>query len=162
MFRIGIGYDLHRLEAGRRLILGGAEIPFEKGFVAHSDGDALCHAITDALLGALALGDIGTHFPDTDPAYKNADSMDLLREVLGKVHTAGYRIGNVDAVIVAQRPKLGPYIQQMRGQIAAALGTGIENVSVKAKTNEEVGPEGCGEAISTQAVVLLLRRDDAC
>lgn len=152
---IGIGYDLHRLEEGRPLILGGVTIPHEKGLLGHSDGDALCHAITDALLGALALGDIGSHFPDTDSTYKDADSLDLLLQVHQLVQREGYRIVNVDSVVIAQRPRLRVYIDSMRLRIAEALGMPIERVSVKAKTNESVGPEGREEAISTQAIVLL-------
>ena len=153
--RVGIGYDLHRLEPGRPLILGGVEVPFEKGLAGHSDGDALAHAITDALLGAAALGNIGQHFPDTDPAYKNADSMELLRHVAEMVISHGYTIGNLDANIVAQAPKLNPHLDAMRARLSEVLGIEIERISVKAKTNESVGPEGRGEAMSTQAIVLL-------
>lgn len=153
--RIGIGYDLHRLEAGRELILGGVRIPHETGLVGHSDGDALLHAITDALLGALALGDIGSHFPDTDAAYKDADSADLLIAVRRLVQSSGYRIVNVDSVVIAERPRLRGYIDTMRRRIAECLEAPFDAVSVKAKTNETVGPEGRGEAISTQAIVLL-------
>jgi 2-C-methyl-D-erythritol 2,4-cyclodiphosphate synthase len=153
--RIGLGYDLHRLEEGRPLILGGETIPFEKGLVGHSDGDALAHAITDALLGAAALGNIGQHFPDTDPAYKGADSMRLLEAAHGLVREAGYAIVNIDSNIVAQRPKLNPHLDAIRARVAACLGLDVGAVSVKAKTNESVGPEGRGEAIRTEAVVLL-------
>ncbi len=154
--RIGIGYDLHRLEAGRALILGGVQIPFEKGLMGHSDADALAHAIIDALLGAAALGNIGMLFPDTDPQYKNADSMKLLAAAAALLAQAGWRIGNIDANIVAQRPKLNPHIPAMRENLAACLGMPMGCVSVKAKTNEHVGPEGREEAISAQAVALLL------
>lgn len=153
--RVGIGYDLHRLEAGRPLILGGVEIPFDKGLAGHSDGDALAHAITDALLGAAALGNIGQHFPDTDPAYKNADSMALLSKASDLVRERGYTIGNLDANIIAQQPKLNPHLDAMRARLCEVLGIDIGRISVKAKTNELVGPEGRGEAMSTQAVVLL-------
>lgn len=158
MIRIGIGYDVHRLEAGRPLILGGVRIPFEKGAIGHSDADVLAHAITDALLGAAALGDIGQHFPDTDPQYKDADSLTLLREAKDKVHEAGYDVTNVDANIVAQEPKLSPHIHAMRERLAACLDLDPQRVSVKARTNEQVGPEGRGEAISAQAVVLVAER----
>ncbi|MBI2432419.1 MAG: 2-C-methyl-D-erythritol 2,4-cyclodiphosphate synthase [Candidatus Hydrogenedentes bacterium] len=152
---IGLGYDLHQLAEGRPLILGGVSIPHEKGLLGHSDGDALCHAVIDALLGALALGDIGSHFPDTDPAYKNANSLDLLLAVMRLVKGAGHKVVNVDSVVIAQRPRLRPYIDTMRRRLAECLEIPIERVSVKAKTNENVGPEGREEAISTQAVVLL-------
>ncbi|MBI2423232.1 MAG: 2-C-methyl-D-erythritol 2,4-cyclodiphosphate synthase [Candidatus Hydrogenedentes bacterium] len=157
MYRIGQGYDLHRLEAGRPLILGGITIPHEKGCVAHSDGDALAHAITDALLGALCLGDIGALFPDTDPNYAGANSLDLLREAHALVTARGYAIVNLDTTIVAQRPKLRPYVDSIRQALAATLSLSVEQISVKAKTKEHVGPEGREEAISTQAIVLLLR-----
>ncbi len=155
--RVGIGYDLHRLEPGRPLILGGVEVPFDKGLAGHSDGDALAHAITDALLGAAALGNIGQHFPDTDPAYKNADSMELLRKASELVRDRGYTIGNLDANIIAQQPKLNPHLDAMRTRLSEVLGIEIGRISVKAKTNELVGPEGRGEAMSTQAIVLLER-----
>ncbi len=155
MIRVGIGYDLHRLEPGRPLILGGIEVPFDKGLAGHSDGDALAHAITDALLGAAALGNIGQHFPDTDPAYKDADSIELLQRAVGLVRDQGYRVGNIDANIIAQQPKLNPHLDAMRERLADAMGITIDRISVKAKTNELVGPEGRGEAMSTQAVVLI-------
>lgn len=153
--RIGIGYDLHQLTGGRPLILGGITIPHEKGLSGHSDADALAHAITDALLGAAALGNIGQHFPDTDPTYKDADSMQLLAKVAALVAKEGYRIANIDANIIAQQPKMNPHIEAMRKSLADCLGLQVSAVSVKAKTNEHVGPEGRGEAISTQAVVLI-------
>lgn len=153
--RIGLGYDIHRLEAGRPLILGGVQIPHEKGMVGHSDADALCHAIADALLGALALGDIGTHFPDTDPAYKNADSTVLLEKVAALVREKGYAIVNLDTNIIAQRPKLLPHIPAIRARLAEILQLDLGQISVKAKTNESVGPVGREEAISTQAIVQL-------
>jgi len=155
MMRIGLGYDLHRLVPDRPLILGGVQIPFEKGLAGHSDADALAHAVTDALLGAAALGNIGMHFPDTDPRFKDADSLALLREVAAMVRGAGYAIANIDANVVAQRPKLNPHIQAIRERLAEALDLPVDRVSVKAKTNERVGPEGREEAISAQAVALL-------
>ncbi len=153
--RIGTGYDLHRLETGRPLILGGVSVPFEKGLAGHSDADVLTHAIIDALLGAAALGNIGALFPDTDPRYKGVDSFDLLRDAAGRIAEAGWVIGNIDSTIVAQRPKLNPHIDAIRRNLAECLGLAVEQVSVKAKTNEHVGPEGRGEAISAQAVALL-------
>ncbi len=153
--RIGQGYDLHRLEAGVPLILGGVTIPFEKGLAGHSDGDALAHAVTDALFGAIALGNIGTHFPDTEDEYQGADSIKLLEQAAAQVRDADFRIVNVDATIVAEAPKLNPYVDAMRQNLAWAMGIDLDLVSVKPKTNEGVGPEGRGEAISTQAIVLL-------
>ncbi len=153
--RVGIGYDIHRLVEGRKLILGGVEIPFAKGLLGHSDGDALLHAIADALLGAAALGDIGKHFPDTDPKFKNADSKKLLAETLDLVEAKGYEITNVDANIIAQKPKMAPYIENMRGAIAEILKTTAENISVKARSNEEQDSIGKGDSIATQAVVML-------
>jgi len=157
MNRIGIGYDIHRLEEGRPFILGGVAIPHTKGFVAHSDGDALCHAITDAMLGALALGDIGSHFPDTDPRYKGADSVGLMCEIAALVRKQGWEIVNIDTNIIAQAPKLRPHIDTIRGRLAEALSLPMDVVSVKARTNEHVGPEGRQEAVSTQAIVLLTK-----
>jgi len=157
--RIGQGYDLHRLEEGRPLILGGVTIPHGTGLAGHSDADALAHAITDALLGAAALGDIGTHFPDTDPSHEGADSLVLLRAALQLVQRAGYRVINIDSTIVAQSPKLGPHIPAIRARLAETLEMPLDDISVKAKTNERVGPEGREEAISTQAVVLLQAMD---
>lgn len=155
MMRIGQGYDLHRLEAGRPLVLGGVAIEFEKGLAGHSDADVLCHAITDALLGAAGLGDIGQMFPETDPAYFGADSTELLRSVYERVEQAGFRLVNIDSTVVAQRPRLAPYVPSMRLCLAECLGLDPLRVSIKAKTNELVGPEGRGEAISAQAVALL-------
>lgn len=155
MMRIGLGYDLHRLAPERRLTLGGVVIPHERGLLGHSDADVLAHAIIDALLGALAEGDIGTHFPDTDPEFKDADSLALLRRVLGLVSARGYEVVNLDTVVVAERPKLRPHIDAIRARLAEAMHLPIESVSVKAKTNEQVGPEGREEAISAQAIVLL-------
>jgi 2-C-methyl-D-erythritol 2,4-cyclodiphosphate synthase len=155
VIRAGLGYDLHRLVEGRPLILGGVTVPFEKGLDGHSDADVLAHAITDALLGAAALGNIGQHFSDTDPRYKGADSIQLLRLAAAMLRDAGYRIVNIDANIVAQRPKLNPYLDEMRARLAECLAIPVGCISVKAKTNELVGPEGRGEAISTQAIVLI-------
>jgi 2-C-methyl-D-erythritol 2,4-cyclodiphosphate synthase len=153
--RIGHGYDVHKLVAGRKLILGGAEVPYAKGLLGHSDADVLLHAISDAILGAIGEGDIGRHFPDTDPAFKGADSTKLLRHVMALAETKGYRIGNVDATVVAQRPKLASYIPQMRINIARALDTVEDRVNVKATTTEELGFAGRGEGIAAYAVVLL-------
>ena len=155
--RIGNGYDLHRLVAGRPLILGGVRIPFEKGLEAHSDGDAICHAVTDAVLGASGAGDIGRHFPDSDPAWKNADSIDLLRRAVAIAHDAGYAIVNVDVIVIAEKPKLAPHVDSIRGNLAAALGCDASQVSVKGKTNEGVDSMGAGESIAAHAVALLAR-----
>ena len=157
-FRIGEGWDTHALVTGRPLILGGVSIPHSHGLLGHSDADALLHAITDALFGAAALGDIGRHFPDTDPAFKGADSVLLLRECAARVRAAGYEIGNVDATIVAQAPKMAPHIPAMRECIAAALGLAASAVNVKAKTAEKMGPVGEGRAMETRAVCLLVRQ----
>lgn len=155
--RIGHGYDLHALAPGRRLVLGGVEIQHSHGPIAHSDGDVLLHALADALLGAAALGDIGQHFPDTDPAYAGADSRVLLRRVASLVREAGYGVVNIDATVLAQRPRLAPHRDAMRANIAADLGLDIGAVSVKATTTEGLGPVGRGEAISAHAVCLLAR-----
>lgn len=154
-FRIGHGYDVHRLVEDRKLILGGVEIPYEKGLLGHSDADVLLHAVSDALLGALALGDIGKHFPDTDPAYAGADSLKLLKLVVEKVKAQGYAVGNIDATILCQWPKLAPYIGQMREKIATACGVAPEQVSVKATTEEKLGFTGEGLGISAHCVCLL-------
>ena len=153
--RIGQGYDLHRLEAGRPLILGGVCIPHEKGLAGHSDADVLSHAITDALLGAACLGNIGQLFPDTDPQYRGADSLELLRDAYRRVIDAGWIVVNIDSTIIAQQPKLNPHLDVIRARLATALGIPVGGISVKAKTNEHVGPEGREEAISVHAVVLL-------
>ncbi|MBR4528709.1 MAG: 2-C-methyl-D-erythritol 2,4-cyclodiphosphate synthase [Lachnospiraceae bacterium] len=153
--RIGTGYDVHRLATGRKLILGGAEIPFETGLDGHSDADVLLHAIMDALLGAAALGDIGLLFPDTDDKYLGASSLELLREVGRVLKGEGYTIGNIDATVIAQRPKLRPYIDTMRCNIAGALDLEISRVSVKATTEEGLGFTGKGQGIAAQAVCLL-------
>ena len=157
--RIGYGYDVHKLVSGRKLILGGVEIPHIMGLEGHSDADVLLHTITDAMQGALALGDIGTHFPDTDLKYKNVDSRILLRKAYGLVKEKNYELGNLDATIVAQEPKLKPYILQIRETIALDLNTDIENVSVKATTSEWLGFEGRKEGVSSSAVVLLTKID---
>jgi 2-C-methyl-D-erythritol 4-phosphate cytidylyltransferase / 2-C-methyl-D-erythritol 2,4-cyclodiphosphate synthase len=156
--RIGTGYDLHRLVEGRALILGGVTIPFDRGLLGHSDADAICHALTDAVLGAAAAGDIGRHFPDTDPRWRGASSVDLLRQAVTIVHERGFSVANVDVVVIAERPKLGPYIDAMRATVAEVLGIGLEAVSIKGKTNEGVGELGRGEAIAVHAVALLQGR----
>ena len=153
--RIGHGYDVHRLVEGRDLILGGVNIPYEKGLLGHSDADVLTHAVMDALLGAAALGDIGKHFPDSDPAYKGADSLALAREVAKLLKAKNYRVGNVDATILAQAPKLAPHIPQMRENLALALGIPTDAVSVKATTEEGLGFTGTGEGIAAHAVCLI-------
>jgi 2-C-methyl-D-erythritol 2,4-cyclodiphosphate synthase len=156
-FRIGEGWDTHNLVEGRPLILGGVTIPFSKGLLGHSDADALCHAITDALLGAAALGDIGKHFPDTDPRYKGADSVALLKHTAALVREQGWQIGNVDSTVIAQAPKLAPFIDAMRKNLSEALGLEIAQVNVKAKTAEKMGPVGEGLAMEARAVVMLSR-----
>ena len=153
--RIGIGYDVHKLVEGRKLIIGGVEIPHEKGLLGHSDADVLLHTISDAILGALALGDIGKFFPDTDEKYKGADSLELLKEVGCMISKKGYRVGNIDSIIMAQAPKMAPHIDEMRKNIADALGIDVSQVGVKATTTENLGFEGRKEGISSQAVVLL-------
>lgn len=153
--RIGHGYDVHRLVEGRDLILGGVKIPYEKGLLGHSDADVLLHAVSDALLGAAGLGDIGRHFPDTDPKYKGADSLELLRQVYRKISEKGYRVGNIDVTMIAQRPKLKDYIPQMQANIADAVGTAPDRVNVKATTEEKLGFTGTGEGMSCHAVCLL-------
>uniref|UniRef100_UPI0040281FAD 2-C-methyl-D-erythritol 2,4-cyclodiphosphate synthase n=1 Tax=Candidatus Scatomorpha intestinigallinarum TaxID=2840923 RepID=UPI0040281FAD len=153
--RVGTGYDVHRLVEDRKLILGGVEIPYEKGLLGHSDADVLVHAVMDALLGAAALGDIGGHFPDSDPRYEGADSLALLREVCRILREAGFEPGNVDATIVAQAPKLAPHIPAMRRNIAAAMGLDTSCVSVKATTEERLGFTGEGLGIAAQAAALI-------
>jgi 2-C-methyl-D-erythritol 2,4-cyclodiphosphate synthase len=155
-FRIGEGWDTHALVPGRQLIIGGVHIPFDKGLLGHSDADVLLHAITDALLGAAALGDIGRHFPDTDAQFKGADSIVLLTEAAQRVRAAGYEIGNVDSTVIAQAPKLATHIPAMCERIAAALGVAVQQVNVKAKTAEKMGPVGEGHSIEARAVVLLM------
>jgi len=156
-FRVGEGWDTHALVTGRRLVLGGVEIPHTHGLQGHSDADALCHALTDALFGAAALGDIGRHFPDTDPQFQGADSLALLTEAGRRVRAAGWQICNLDSTIVAQAPKMAPHIPAMRQRIAIALGIALDQVNVKAKTAEGMGPVGRGESIETRAVCLLTR-----
>ena len=153
--RIGHGYDVHRLVEGRDLILGGVKIDYEKGLLGHSDADVLLHAVSDALLGAAGLGDIGRHFPDTDPQYKGADSLMLLREVYRKIAEKGYRVGNIDVTMIAQKPKLKDYIPQMQANIAAAVEISPDRVNVKATTEEKLGFTGTGEGMSCHAVCLL-------
>lgn len=156
--RIGHGYDVHKLVEGRKCIIGGVDIPFSKGLLGHSDADVLVHAIMDAVIGALALGDIGHLFPDNDPAYEGADSLALCARVAELMREKGYVIGNVDATVIAQAPKMAPYIEKMRQNIALALNTGVENVSVKATTEEKLGFTGEGLGISAHAVCLLLKK----
>ncbi len=153
--RIGMGYDVHRLVEDRKLIIGGVEIPYEKGLLGHSDADVLLHAIMDGLLGAAALGDIGKHFPETDPAYKGADSLMLLRKVGELLERGGFLIENIDATIIAQAPKMRPYIDTMRDKIAGVLGIDVHQVNVKATTEEGLGFTGNGEGISSQAICML-------
>ena len=153
--RIGHGYDVHKLVEGRDLILGGVKIPYEKGLLGHSDADVLLHAVSDALLGAAALGDIGRHFPDTDPAYKGADSLKLLACVAEKICNAGYRVENVDVTMIAQKPKLMPYIPQMQKNIADTFGISLSQVNVKATTEEHLGFTGDGSGMACHAVCLL-------
>ncbi len=159
MMRIGHGFDVHRLVVGRPLVLGGVEIPYEYGLMGHSDADVLLHAVADAILGALALGDIGRHFPDSDPAYKGISSLLLLKNVVGLAEARGYRIGNLDTTIVAQQPKLAPYIAQMVSNLAATCKVSSERINVKATTTEELGYAGRGEGISAYAVVLVTAAD---
>ena len=153
--RIGHGYDVHKLVEGRDLILGGVKIPYEKGLLGHSDADVLLHAVSDSLLGAAALGDIGVHFPDTDPAYKGADSLELLRIVGEKVADSGFKVSNIDVTMIAQRPKLKDHIPQMRANIARVLGLDISQVNVKATTEEHLGFTGDGSGMACHAVCLL-------
>ena len=161
MNRIGTGYDVHRLTEGRKLIIGGVDIPYERGLLGHSDADVLVHAIMDALLGAAALGDIGLHFPDNDPLYEGADSLTLLRKVGGILTNHGYYINNVDSTVVAQAPKLRPYIEEMRENIARQLKIPVDRVSVKATTEERLGFTGSGEGIAAQAVCSIDRLQTA-
>jgi 2-C-methyl-D-erythritol 2,4-cyclodiphosphate synthase len=154
--RVGNGFDVHALVTGRRLVLGGVTIPFERGLAGHSDADVLLHAVCDAILGALGAGDIGMHFPDTDAAYKDADSRTLLRRVWAQAHTAGYALGNLDVTVVAQAPKLRPYVPEMVANIASDLGAALGQVSVKATTTERLGFAGRGEGIAAIATVLLV------
>lgn len=155
MVRIGHGYDVHRLAEGRKLILGGVEIPYEKGLQGHSDADVLVHAVMDSMLGALALGDIGKHFPDSDPEYEGADSILLLKNVSEIIKKNGFGVGNIDSTVICQSPKLAPCIEKMRENIAAAVGCEISRVSVKATTEERLGFTGTGEGIAAHAVCIL-------
>jgi len=155
MSRAGIGYDLHRLEAGRKLIVGGVEVPFDKGPAGHSDGDVLAHAITDALLGAAGLGDIGTHFPDTDQQWKGVSSLLFLEHVSTMLETSGLRIVHIDAVVICERPKLGPHFPAMRTTLAKSLGIRSDQINLKAKTNEGVDAVGRGEAIAAHAIATI-------
>ncbi len=157
--RVGLGYDVHKLVEGRKLIIGGVNVSHEKGLLGHSDADVLIHAVMDSILGALALGDIGKHFPDTDEKYKGADSMKLLEFVYNLINEKGYSIGNIDCTIIAQSPKMAPHIQNMRENIAKALNTSIENINVKATTEEGLGFTGAKEGISAQSICLLVKVD---
>jgi 2-C-methyl-D-erythritol 4-phosphate cytidylyltransferase/2-C-methyl-D-erythritol 2,4-cyclodiphosphate synthase len=157
--RVGMGYDLHRLVAERPLILGGVTIPSERGLVGHSDADAVCHAVTDAVLGAAAAGDIGGHFPDTDPAWAGASSLDLLRRAVAIVAQCGWAVTNVDVVVIAERPRLKPFVEAMKSNLASALDITADRISIKGKTNEGVGELGRGEAIAVHAVALVIGRD---
>ncbi len=158
-FRIGLGYDVHPFEVGRKLLLGGVEIPFSKGLKGHSDADVLLHSITDALLGAAGLGDIGTHFPDTDPKYKNADSAILLKESYQLIKGSGYKLSNLDATIVAEAPKILPHVLKIRKRISSILSCEIDQVSIKATTNEKMGFVGRSEGIAVHAVALIFKSD---
>jgi len=157
MMRIGHGYDVHAFAVGRRLVLGGVEIPYDKGLLGHSDADVLCHAVSDALLGAAALGDIGGHFPDTDSAFHQADSLQLLQRVVGLLNQKGYCVANVDATLILQRPKIAPHVPAMRRNLAQARRVAGNAVSVKATTTEELGWEGRGEGVAAHAVALIER-----
>ena len=158
--RVGMGYDVHKLTEGRKLILGGVDIPWEKGLLGHSDADVLIHAVMDALLGAAALGDIGKHFPDTDPAYKGISSIKLLVHVADLLRENGYEVGNIDATVIAQKPKMAPHIPQMRRNMADALGISESKLNIKATTEEGLGFTGRGEGIASQAICLLTVKQD--
>ena len=157
--RVGLGYDVHKLVEGRKLIIGGVNVPHEKGLLGHSDADVLIHAVMDSILGALALGDIGKHFPDTDERFKGADSIKLLEHVYTLITEMGYKINNIDCTIIAQSPKMAPHIQNMRENIAKALNTSIENINVKATTEEGLGFTGAKEGIAAQSICLLVKVD---
>jgi 2-C-methyl-D-erythritol 2,4-cyclodiphosphate synthase len=161
VYRVGTGHDIHRFEAGRPLVLGGVRVPYGWGLAGHSDADVLTHAIMDALLGALALGDIGRHFPDTDPQWKNADSLALLARVVEMIGEQGWQVGNLDAILLAEAPRLAPHLPAMRERLASALGVEADRVSVKAGTHERMGSIGRGEGIAATAVVLLERTSSA-
>jgi 2-C-methyl-D-erythritol 2,4-cyclodiphosphate synthase len=158
--RIGIGYDIHRAAAGRRLVIGGIEIPFDSGLLGHSDSDVLVHALCDALLGALALGDLGSHFPDSDARFAGAPSLQFLAEVTGLVRSRGYEASNIDCIVIAERPKLAPYIAAMRDRIAEVIGIDPDRVSIKAKTAEGLDAVGRGDAIAAHAVAIVTRRPE--
>lgn len=158
--RVGLGYDVHKLVDGRKLIIGGVDIPHEKGLLGHSDADVLLHAIMDSMLGALALRDIGKHFPDTDEKYKGINSILLLENVYNLIVSKGYKIGNIDSTIIAQSPKMAPFIEEMRGNIAKALDTDIQNINVKATTEEGLGFTGSKEGIAAQSICLLVKVDN--
>ncbi|MDM0103822.1 2-C-methyl-D-erythritol 2,4-cyclodiphosphate synthase [Variovorax sp. J22R24] len=155
--RVGEGWDVHQLVAGRKLVLGGVEVPHTTGLLGHSDADVLLHAITDALLGAAGLGDIGRHFPDTDPQFRGADSSALLAEAARRVRAAGWQIGNIDSTVIAQAPKLAPHIPAMCERVAATLGLGVDQVNVKAKTAEKLGPVGEGRAMEARAIAMVFK-----
>ena len=157
--RVGHGYDVHRLVEGRKLILGGVDIPFEKGLLGHSDADVLTHALMDAMLGAAGLGDIGKHFPDTDPKYKGADSLELLSHVVGLIKENGYILGNADVTLIAQRPKVGPYIPEMLKKLADAIGCEQHRLNIKATTEEKLGFTGEGAGMACHVVCLLIKND---
>ena len=158
--RVGLGYDVHKLVEGRKLIMGGVNVPHETGLLGHSDADVLVHAIMDSMLGALALGDIGKHFPDTDERYKGADSIELLRHVNNLIIEKGYTIGNIDATIIAQAPKMAPYIQSMRENIANVLNTNLDRINIKATTEEGLGFTGTKQGIASQSICLLVKVDN--
>jgi len=153
--RVGQGYDVHRLVAGRPLVLGGVTVPFEKGLMGHSDADVICHAVGDALLGAAALGDLGTHFPDTDPRWKDISSLRLLEEVVRLIRQHGFRIVNIDATLAAEQPKIGPQVPHMRRRLAESLGVSIEQISIKATTTEGLGPVGAGQGMAAYALAAI-------
>ena len=161
MIRVGTGFDVHALVAGRRLVIGGVHVPYERGLDGHSDADVLLHAIGDAILGALALGDLGAHFPDSDPRWKNADSRALLRHIAGLMGARGFSIGNVDATVIAQAPRLAPHVAAMRANVASDLGCTPDDVGIKATTTEHLGFAGRGEGIAAMASVLLVAADRA-
>jgi len=162
LFRIGFGYDAHRLAEGRPLILGGISIPFARGLLGHSDADVLTHAVVDAILGALAMGDIGRHFPDTDPAFKDMQSLRMLEQVVRRVQEAGYQVNNVDSTIVAQKPKLAPHIPEIQARLSEILQVPVHQISVKAKTSEGMGFCGREEGMEAYAVASLIKKDSAC
>lgn len=155
MFRIGFGYDIHRLTEGRKLVLGGVTIPFEKGLLGHSDADVLLHAICDALLGAAALGDIGKHFPDTDSQFKNISSLELLKRTIALLEQKGFTVGNIDSTLVLEKPKILPYVEQMKQNITQSTGIALSAISIKATTNEQLGSVGAGEGVAAYAIAMI-------